>query len=82
MEDLVKVKIVIYSHLNDLMMNKEDLNFKTRMNFVKYLINKFPNTEVEIDPNKEWDNFLLSTETPKYVSISLIINSESCLQML
>lgn len=58
----VRLSTVIYSHLNDLMVNREDLNFDKRMNFVKYLIKTYPNTDINIDPDVEWVNWEFKTK--------------------
>lgn len=55
----VKVSIVIASHLSDVAieMNHNQTLALYRLNFVKYLVFKYPNTDVEIDVNKVFDDF-------------------------
>lgn len=60
----VKASIVVMSHLNDA---KIELNFSTekekitagfRIDFVKFLIKKYPDLSVEIDPDEEYNIFI------------------------
>ena len=58
----VKCKIVIMSHLSDVqemiqftVHNSPDVQI--RLNFVKHLLLKFPDTDTEIYPDVEWENF-------------------------
>lgn len=58
----VRVKIVLFSHLSNLghaQMSPSDALLSTE--FCKYLILKFENLEQDIDPDKEWQGFLLAT---------------------
>lgn len=60
----VKLSIVIMSHLSDI----NDIPFYAnershRINFVKYLLMKFPDTNTEIDPDFEYTEF--KTAHPK-----------------
>lgn len=58
-----KVKMIIISHLSDIE-ETEGLNLtpkkeiRKRINFIKYLVMKFPNTNEIIDVDKEFDLFL------------------------
>jgi hypothetical protein len=57
----IKVKIVIMSHLSD----AQELNgvtgktaeLHTHINFAKYLVTNFPDTNVEIDADAEYEKF-------------------------
>ena len=56
----LKVSTIIQSHLNDA---KIEISFnpelaETRLNFVKYLIFNFPDTNHEINPRAEFKKFL------------------------
>jgi len=58
-----KVKLIIMSHLSDVQegVQYEEIDYKgirQKINFVKWLILKYSDTEIEIDPNKEWEDFL------------------------
>jgi len=55
-----KVKMVIMSHLSDIQegfnsMDSNDLN--NRINFVKSLLLKYDDTNTEINPDVEWEEF-------------------------
>ena len=69
----IKAQIVIMSHLSDIqetqtMMqgsSKEDFIFNKcfkdinhKLNFVKFLIQRYPNTLDKIDPDKEYADFI------------------------
>lgn len=51
-----KARLIIMSHLSDA---QESLNKNAVMsiNFAKFLLMKYPNTDVEIDPDAEWAEF-------------------------
>jgi len=56
----IKVRMVIMSHLSDIQdaqnsMDSKELN--NRINFVKSLIMKYHDTNTEINPNFEWEEF-------------------------
>lgn len=55
----LKVKMVIMSHLSDAqhLMESDTVEANLRINFAKFLILKFPNTDVEINPESEWEQF-------------------------
>ena len=65
--NIVKVSLAIQSQLDDALYvlslydasNYADATSK-RLNFVKYLIHHFPDTNQEIDANQQWDNFIKS----------------------
>ena len=51
-----KVSMIMMSHLSDVQGNNlPPVSLNNRINFVKYLIIKFPNTDTEIDPDKEYE---------------------------
>jgi len=54
-----KAIIIIMSHLSDAqhLMESSSVDANLRINFAKYLLLKFPNTDVEIDPESEWELF-------------------------
>lgn len=60
----IKVRLVIMSHLSDLQIEtgfgqKEMQSMVSmRLNFIKWLVIHFPNTDVEIDPDAEYQKFL------------------------
>lgn len=62
---ILKVKMIIMSHLSDV---QDTLGFsdysqseikdqRHRLNFAKFLLLKHPNTEVEVDPEVEAEEF-------------------------
>jgi hypothetical protein len=56
---LVRASIVIMSHLSDLADITFDFSEKRdRINFIKFLILRYPDTSVEIDPDAEYDLYL------------------------
>lgn len=68
----VKVKMVIFSHLSDVQEGfnctykfEEVTERNKRINFVKWLIQKYPDLEVEIDPDKDYKEFLNFNEKRK-----------------
>lgn len=61
---MIKARIIIMSHLSDISttLGMKDLgdmvNHQThKINFVKYLLLKYPNTNVDIDADEEWELF-------------------------
>ena len=53
---LVRASMVIMSHLSDLATDFLNFNEKQdRINFIKFLILKYPDTSVEIDPDAEYE---------------------------
>jgi hypothetical protein len=57
-----RVSLVIKSHLNDVMAEMEVdpiLSYK-RLQFVKYLVHMFPNTDTKIDVEAVYNQFELS----------------------
>ena len=62
---IISVNIVIHSHLSDAMIemyldNKG--NAPERLQFVKYLINRFPDTNEEIDVDAVYEEFTLRSK--------------------
>ncbi len=53
----VKVRLVMMSHLSDVQMGLLPDIADERLDFVKFLLLKFPNTDTEIDPDAEWQLF-------------------------
>lgn len=59
----IKARIVIMSHLSDIQemqtklhgSNEKDINHK--INFVKFLIQRYPNTLDTLDPDKNYEDF-------------------------
>ena len=59
----IKAQIVIMSHLSDIQemqnnlhgSNEKDINHK--INFVKFLIQRYPNTLDTLDPDKNYEDF-------------------------
>jgi hypothetical protein len=67
MNNIVKVSLAIQSHLNDALyvlslydMSNYAHDTSERLNFVKYLIFHFPDTNQEIDVDQQWNNFIKS----------------------
>ena len=52
----VKASMVIMSHLSDIQ-EISDQETRQKINFAKFLLLKYKNTDTEIDPNKEWSEF-------------------------
>ena len=62
---IIRVNTVIHSHLSDTMIEMytdSRGNASLRLQFVKYLINKFPNTEEEIDVDEVYEEFILKSK--------------------
>lgn len=61
------VRMIVMSHLSDLQIEIQYKNaFITndeRINFVKYLINKYPDTTTEVIPDHEWNDFKTQNES-------------------
>jgi hypothetical protein len=55
-------KMIIFSHLSDIqeLVNLEGnpTFIRNRINFVKYLLNEYPDVTVGIDPEKEYEKFI------------------------
>lgn len=66
----LSVKLVIFGHLSDTQelarMEGNPVNQINRINFVKFLIYKFPDTSVEIDPDKEYQEFITQHPNMKF----------------
>jgi hypothetical protein len=57
----LSVKMVIFSHLSDaqeLAYSEDPIPMINRINFAKYLIGKYSDTTVEIDPENEYQEFI------------------------
>ncbi len=57
------VRMVMMSHLSDLQIEisvqnpGKEFYIHTKLNFIKYLLNKYTDTTTEIIPDKEWEAF-------------------------
>lgn len=67
----IKARTVIMSHLSDVQytmtMPTERETSSTRINFAKYLLLKYSNTDQEIDPDVEYRLYLNLTESLKQI---------------
>lgn len=67
----IKARTVIMSHLSDVQytmtMPTERETNSTRINFAKYLLLKYSNTDQEIDPDVEYRLYLNLTESLKQI---------------
>lgn len=62
---IISVNIVIHSHLSDAMIEMytdSRGNASERLQFVKYLINRFPDTNEEIDVDSVYEEFTLRSK--------------------
>ena len=62
---IISADIVIQSHLSDAMIEMytdSRGNASLRLQFVKYLINRFPDTNEEIDVNAVYKEFILKSK--------------------
>ena len=62
---IISVNIVIHSHLSDAMIEMytdSRGNASERLQFVKYLINRFPDTNEEIDVDSVYKEFSLRSK--------------------
>ena len=64
MKELVSVSLVIQSHLSDSLIEVfiNPTQARERLHFVKYLVNMFPNTDVEIDVTEVYEQFKLRNQ--------------------
>lgn len=66
---MIKVRMVIMSYLSDVQESLTSVYFRdtnrTRINFAKWLLLKYPNTDQEIDPDVEYRLYL--TESLKQI---------------
>ena len=64
MKELVPVSLVIQSHLSDSLIEVfiNPTQARERLHFVKYLVNMFPNTDVEIDVTEVYEQFKLRNQ--------------------
>ena len=51
----VKLRIVLMSHLSDIKVSQDDLN--VRVEFIKWLLLKYPDTDTTINPEEEFKLF-------------------------
>lgn len=58
-----KVRLIIMSHLSDIQEGQVK-NHSDRINFVKWLLLSYPNTNVEVDPDQEYTRYLKRTPVP------------------
>lgn len=59
----VKLIIVIMSHLSDIPMERSIAMIHARCEFIKWLSLKYENNTAEIDPEAEWEEFLVKRES-------------------
>jgi hypothetical protein len=65
----LSAKLVIFSHLSDaqeLAYAEDPIPGINRINFAKFLISKYPDTSVEIDPDKEYQEFITQHPNMKF----------------
>jgi len=66
----LSAKMVIFSHLSDTQelarMEGNPVHQINRINFAKYLLGKYPDTGVEIDPDKEYQEFITQHPNMKF----------------
>jgi hypothetical protein len=58
---MAKVSLIIASHLNDIqeiIAGNDNSFINHKINFVKYLVMKYKDTSVEINPNEVYTEFL------------------------
>jgi len=56
----LKVNMVMMSHLSDLQDGYEfmdSIDFNNKINFIKHLIIKYPDTDTSINADLEWEEF-------------------------
>lgn len=61
-----KVSMIIFSHLSDVQDIPTNKDNRGKINFVKFLINKYPNTDTEVEADNEWNEFI--SKHPNMVS--------------
>lgn len=54
---LLNVSMVMMSHLSDVQEMPKSSESNQRINFVKFLILKYKDTDAKIDPEREWNDF-------------------------
>jgi hypothetical protein len=63
----IKVLLLVFSHLSDTQelarLEGNPIHQINRINFAKHLLSKYPDTSVEVDPDKEYFEFV--TKYPK-----------------
>lgn len=61
----IRVNLVVMSHLSDIQANPNNESNNTKINFVKFLLSRYPNTCDKIDADIEFEAF--SKKYPKLV---------------
>lgn len=61
----IKVSMVIMSHLSDI--QEDNSNMRNRVDFVKFLVMKYKNTETEINAEEEYELFISKFPEKKFV---------------
>lgn len=56
---MLKVRMVMMSHLSDVQEFLNNPENRKKINFVKFLMLKYPNTDIEINPDEEWQKFII-----------------------
>ena len=51
------INLIISSHLSDIQETSLNRDNDVRINFIKHLLNEFPNTRETIDADAEWERF-------------------------
>lgn len=54
---MTKANMVIMSQLSDLQEFNIGQDQRTKINFIKFLLLKYPDTNSEINPSREWGDF-------------------------
>ncbi len=53
----LSVKMIIFSHLSDVQENPTSEFNRGKLNFVKFLLQRHPDTGVKVDADYEWTEF-------------------------
>lgn len=53
----LSIKMIIFSHLSDVQEQLSNPMNRVKINFVKYLLQRHPDTGVKVDADQEWNNF-------------------------
>ncbi len=53
----LSVKMIIFSHLSDVQENPTSEFNRGKLNFVKFLLQRHPDTGVKVDADYEWETF-------------------------
>ena len=54
----LSVKMIIFSHLSDVQENSNNKYNNVKLNFVKFLLQRHPDTGVKVDADYEWETFM------------------------